>query len=101
MYEDLRAEAEVNGCSIGKVLELKLAMVKDLMACLAAPPGQKPPASTGEDLDAQYEEMVKYQEYWAKVEAQKENNRKNYLAHKFIAQRKAIEAKMKKAEVAK
>jgi len=102
-YEELKAEAEVCGCCIGEVIESKLDTFRHLMMTpeeLGRHFKKDHPDLIREpDLDRDFQEYLAQIEYTKKVEVVLEKNRKNMLASKAIARRKAIEKRRVQAEV--
>ena len=111
MQLELKAEAEVRGCSVGKVIELHMDGFRHLMMAereLIEHLKKDHPEQvhdyepySPEDLARMEKEHEEQRVYQEKYNAVLDRLRKGLLAHKFIAQRKAIETKMKKAGVAK
>jgi hypothetical protein len=103
-YEELKAEAEVRGCSIGAVIELYTDAYKHLMLS----PGElirhfrkyhPELVDRVEDLDRDYEEYQADLEFRRKVQEVLEKNQKKMKQSRAIARRKAMEKRRDKAVV--
>lgn len=106
LHLELKAMAEVSGCSQAEVIEAQvdnfrhmMMTERELVAHLVKyHPEQVHDYEPGsdEDLARMEVEHEAYGEYLRKVEVVLERLQKGYRTHKIIAQRKAIESKMNK-----
>jgi hypothetical protein len=109
MLEELKAEAAVNGCSIGAVIEAKLDGFKHMMMpekqLLEHLQKYHPEAvheyesGSDEDMADMEKEHLAGLEYRQKVEEALLRQRQGMRIHRIIAGRKALESRSKKAEV--
>jgi hypothetical protein len=109
LYEELKAEAEVQGCSMGKLIEAYADVYKHLMMperMLIEHLKKYHPEAVHEYESGSDEDMANMEkehdaqvEYRQKVEATIWKHRRGMRIHRIIAGKKAAENRTKKAEV--